>query len=196
MLKGRMSSKPRMWSAWAWVRRMASRRSRPTRSACWRKSGVVSITTFSPLREGSREGRRRLSWGSFEGQTRHWQVREGTPMDAPAPSTVTFIGAAGMPYTDWIETGGDVGEDSGRWRRGRGVGGVGGVGGGWRGRGLCRLAPRFPLFLLDNFFAQFAFGGEGAAVDDAKSFFSLVVRQGRFLRSLYFGILALGCWFG
>src|SRR5882762_4052364 len=94
MLKGRMSSKPRMWSACPWVSRMASRRSRLTRRACWRKSGVVSITTFCPLRESRRDGRRRLSWGSFEVQTRQWQAREGTPMEVPEPRMVTFMGAA------------------------------------------------------------------------------------------------------
>src|SRR5258706_5693303 len=52
------------------------------------------MMTFCPLRESSREGRRRLSWGSFEVQTRQWQASDGTPMDVPEPSTVTFMGAA------------------------------------------------------------------------------------------------------
>src|SRR6266852_3169607 len=51
---------------------------------------------------------------------------------------------------------------------------------GWPVRGS---ALRFPLLLFDNFLAQFAFGGEGAAVDDTKSFFFLVVRQGAILSS-------------
>src|SRR4029077_7299094 len=85
-----------MWSAWLWVSRMASRRSRPTRRACWRKSGVVSMTIFCSARERSREGRRRLSRGSLEVQTRQWQPREGTPMEGPEPRTVIFIGAAGI----------------------------------------------------------------------------------------------------
>src|ERR1700676_1742263 len=75
---------------------MASRRSRPTRRACWRKSGVVSMTMFCSARERSSEGRRRLSWGSLEVQTRQWQPREGTPMEVPEPRTVSFIGAAGI----------------------------------------------------------------------------------------------------
>src|SRR5579859_3811145 len=89
-----------MWSAWLWVRRMASRRSRPTRRACWRKSGVVSMTIFFSARERSREGRRRLSRGSLEVQTRQWQPREGTPMEVPEPRTVSFIGAAHIDEYD------------------------------------------------------------------------------------------------
>src|SRR5260370_25224857 len=77
---------------------MASRRSRPTRRACWRKSGVVSVTTFCPLRESRREGRRRLSWGSFEVQTRQWHAREGTPMEVPEPRMVSFMGAADIGW--------------------------------------------------------------------------------------------------
>src|ERR1700730_8997072 len=91
-----MSSKPRIWSAWPWVSRMASRRSRPARRACWRKSGVVSMTTFFPCRESSSEGRSRLSWGSFEVHTRQCQPKDGTPIEVPEPRTVTFMGAGGM----------------------------------------------------------------------------------------------------
>src|SRR6266568_87857 len=91
-----MSSKPRMWSAWPCVNRMASSRPSPTRSACWRKSGVVSMTTFCPLRESSIEGRNRLSRGSFERHTRHVQPSVGTPMDVPEPRTVIVSGAEGM----------------------------------------------------------------------------------------------------
>src|ERR1700674_2000727 len=75
---------------------MASRRSIPDRSACWRKSGVVSMTTFWPLREIRRDGRKRLSCGSLELHTRQWQPSVGTPMDVPEPSTVIFSGAGGM----------------------------------------------------------------------------------------------------
>src|SRR6266581_3386262 len=96
ILKGRMSSKPRMWSAWPCVNRMASSRPSPTRSACWRKSGVVSMTTFCPLRESSIEGRNRLSRGSSERHTRHGQPSVGTPMDVPEPRTVIVSGAEGM----------------------------------------------------------------------------------------------------
>src|SRR5215510_8361033 len=66
------------------------------RSACWRKSGVVSITTCCPLRDKSTEGRRRLSRGSAEVQTRQWQPREGTPMEVPEPRIVSFKGFDGM----------------------------------------------------------------------------------------------------
>ncbi len=72
---------------------------------------------------------------------------------------------------------------------------LGGLGYGRR-RTLRGLALRFALFLFDNFLAQFAFGGEGAAIDDTKRFFFLVVRQGMFLSRLYSGILALGFGFG
>ena len=54
------------------------------------------MTTFWPLRERSREGRRRLSCGILELQTRQWHPSEGTPMDVPEPRTVIFSGAWGM----------------------------------------------------------------------------------------------------
>src|SRR5690242_12628659 len=75
---------------------MASRRSIRARMACWRKSGVVSMTTFWPLRESNREGRRRLSCGSVELQTRQGQPSVGTPIDVPEPRTVIFSGARGI----------------------------------------------------------------------------------------------------
>src|SRR5713226_200090 len=75
---------------------MASRRSSPTRSACWRKSGVVSITTFWRPREINREGRSLLSWGSLDLHTRQGHPSVGTPMEVPEPRTVTFSGAGGM----------------------------------------------------------------------------------------------------
>src|SRR6266851_3918362 len=75
---------------------MASRRSSPTRSACWRKSGVVSITTLWPPREISREGRSLLSCGSLDLHTRQGHPSVGTPMEVPEPRTVTFSGARGM----------------------------------------------------------------------------------------------------
>src|ERR1700738_129994 len=62
------------------------------RKACWRKSGVVSITTFCTPRDSNREGRNRLSWKSRELHTRQWQPGDGTPMEVPEPSTVRFIG--------------------------------------------------------------------------------------------------------
>ena len=66
---------------------------------------------------------------------------------------------------------------------------------------LRGLALRFALFLFDNLLAQFSFGGEGAAVNDTKRFFLLVVgvlivRQVRSSVVLCFSILALGCSFG
>src|SRR5690349_4993850 len=96
MLYGRMSSNPKTWSAWPWVRRMASRRSMPARMACWRKSGVVSMTTLWPSRERRMEGRRRLSCGSAEPQTRHGQPNVGTPIEVPEPRTVIFSGVRGI----------------------------------------------------------------------------------------------------
>src|SRR5712692_4027418 len=75
---------------------MASRRSSPTRSACWRKSGVVSITTLWPPREISREGRSLLSCGSLDLHTRQGHPSVGTPMEVPEPRTVTFSGAGDM----------------------------------------------------------------------------------------------------
>src|SRR5579859_3213814 len=68
----------------------------PARRACWRKSGVVSMTTFWPLRERSREGRRRLSRGSLEVHTGHWQPRDGTPIEVPEPRTVSLSGFPDM----------------------------------------------------------------------------------------------------
>jgi len=48
-----------------------------------------------------------------------------------------------------------------------------------------RFALGFPLFFLDNFLAQVAFGSEGAAVDYAKGFFLFVVGHSAFLFKLY-----------
>src|SRR5260370_12747827 len=75
---------------------MAARRSSTTRSACWRKAGVVSINTLCPPREINREGRSLLSCGSLDLQTRQGHPSVGTPMDVPEPSTVTFNGEGGM----------------------------------------------------------------------------------------------------
>src|SRR5438105_15094434 len=75
---------------------MASRRSKPARIACWRKSGVVSMTTFWPSRDKRMEGRRRLSCGSVELQTRQGQPSVGTPIDVPEPRTVIFNGVRGI----------------------------------------------------------------------------------------------------
>src|SRR5712664_3085514 len=91
-----MSSKPRIWSACPCVSKIASRRSRPTRNACWRKSGVVSITACWPSREIRTEGRSLLSWGSFEAHTRQGQASVGTPMEVPEPRTVMLSGAGAI----------------------------------------------------------------------------------------------------
>src|SRR5215469_15988340 len=64
--------------------------------ACCRKSGVVSMTTLRPLRDSRMEGRRRLSRGSFEWQTRHGQPKVGTPIEVPEPSTVILNGVCGI----------------------------------------------------------------------------------------------------
>src|SRR5712664_1926151 len=286
-----MSSKPRMWSAWPCVSKMASRRSSPTRSACWRKSGVVSITTFWPPREISREGRSLLSCGSFEWHTRQGHPSVGTPMDVPEPRTVIFSGAGGMVKALETNHHAEPGRTAGRFlwaglslgfrglgrnrlidlqkghlqlaqevqeqvvffrgeiafglvmqsvkhvnqlARGVGIdhrlagarvsvraehhGSVapehsneiferGGtlrcLGRRWRsncfcclggcGRNLRRLPLGFPLFFLDDFLAQFAFGGKRTAVDNAKRFFLFVVGQGTFLSDLSLVEFITGC---
>src|SRR5579863_48964 len=96
MLYGRMSSNPRMWSACPCVSKTASSRSIFARSACCRKSGVVSMTTFCSPRDSKIEGRNRLSWGSAEVQTLQWHASEGTPIEVPEPRIVTFMGAAAI----------------------------------------------------------------------------------------------------
>src|SRR5260221_8994292 len=64
-------------------------RSMPARKAWVRKSGVVSIKTFWPLRESRTDVRMRLSRGSVEVHTAQWQPMVGTPMEVPEPSTVS-----------------------------------------------------------------------------------------------------------
>jgi len=88
-----MSSKPRMWSRDRGLEDGVEAIEVDAESLL-AESGVVSITTFCPLRESRREGRSRLSWGSFDVQTRQWQAREGTPMEVPEPRMVSFMGAA------------------------------------------------------------------------------------------------------
>src|SRR5437868_8798971 len=60
----------------------------PSRIACSRKSGVVSITTQRPSNSTITEGRVRRSLGSAEWQTTQSQPSVGTPIDVPLPSTV------------------------------------------------------------------------------------------------------------
>src|SRR6201984_762934 len=69
----------------------------PSRSACVRKSGVVSIKTFWPYRESRTDVRMRLSRGSLEVQTAQWQPMVGTPMDVPEPSTVNCNAVPEVP---------------------------------------------------------------------------------------------------
>src|SRR6267154_1852874 len=270
---------------------MASRWSSATRSACWRKSGVVSITMFWPPREIKTEGRSLLSCGSADLHTRQGQPSVGTPMEVPEPRTVTFSGAGGMvkalksivnqsglmrpgcclgaalgfgfssfgrnrlidlqirhlQFTQqiqeqsiffgreiaigllvqsvehvnqlarglgidhglagaWVSVGakdhGGVasehadeileGSDALRSFRGRGRSNRFGLLG-RRGGNLRRLALGFPLFFLDDFLAQFPFGGEGAAVDYAKCFFRFVVGHSTFLSDLYHLQFITGC---
>src|SRR3954463_6735478 len=57
--------------------------------ACWRKSGVESMSTFLPAYCTSMLGRVRLSCGSAEEQTAHWQPMVGTPIEVPLPRTVS-----------------------------------------------------------------------------------------------------------
>ena len=54
------------------------------------------MTTFCLLRERRIEGRRRLSRGSFEWQTRQGQPSVGTPIEVPEPRTVIFSGVRGI----------------------------------------------------------------------------------------------------
>src|SRR6266700_5301595 len=62
--------------------------------------------------------------------------------------------------------------------------------GGWN---LCCLALGFPLFLLDDFLAQFPLGSKRATVDNAKRFFLFVVGQGTSLSKLYRLQFITGC---
>src|SRR5678815_5190030 len=69
---------------------MASMRSMFAVSACWRKSGVVSITIDAwPGTLTWIDGRRRLSRGSVERHTSQSQPIIGTPEDVPVPRNVT-----------------------------------------------------------------------------------------------------------
>lgn len=54
------------------------------------------MTTFWPSRERRMEGRRRLSRGSAEAQTRHGQPSVGTPIEVPEPRTVIFSRVLGI----------------------------------------------------------------------------------------------------
>src|ERR1700719_1478550 len=72
----------------------------PARSAWVRKSGVVSIKTFWPLRESRTDVRMRLSRGSPEVQTAQWQPMVGTPIDVPEPSTVNCNVVGEVPAED------------------------------------------------------------------------------------------------
>src|SRR5215210_751616 len=88
-LKIRTSSSPKMWSAWEWVKTMASTRGSPKRRACSRRSvGVSTRTTPSPISSFS-PGRQRLFFGFGDWQTRHVQPITGIPVDVPLPSMVT-----------------------------------------------------------------------------------------------------------
>src|SRR2546426_475303 len=55
-----------MWSAWLWVYRTASILVMPSRIACSRKSGVVSMRTTLPAYSIKTEGRVRRGCGSVE----------------------------------------------------------------------------------------------------------------------------------
>src|SRR5512146_1202482 len=61
----------------------------PSRRACSRKSGVVSMSTVRPPYSTSTEGRVRWSRGSGELHTAQVHPIVGTPMDVPLPSTVS-----------------------------------------------------------------------------------------------------------
>src|SRR2546422_7804449 len=76
---------------------MASRRFKPNRRACWRKSLEVSTITVWPACSISTETRRRLSRESSEVHVSHSQAIEGTPVDVPVPRKVSFILAQKKP---------------------------------------------------------------------------------------------------
>ncbi len=78
-----------MWSACPWVYSTASRRLMPSRSACSRKSGPLSMTMRCPSHSIITEGRVRRSRGSLEWQTAQSHPIVGTPIEVPLPSTVT-----------------------------------------------------------------------------------------------------------
>src|SRR5262245_6835986 len=100
----RTSSSPMMWSAWLWVKRMASTRVTPWVSACARKSVDVSTRIdctasltvdrdCGPALVSSSikiDGRLRRSRGSVERHTRHSQPIIGTPWEVPVPGSVTL----------------------------------------------------------------------------------------------------------
>src|SRR6185437_8996623 len=67
---------------------MASIRLMCSRMACWRKSGVVSISTQCPSYCSITEGRVLWSCGSLDVHTRQVQPMVGTPIDVPLPRTV------------------------------------------------------------------------------------------------------------
>src|SRR5262249_3446957 len=94
-LIGRMSSRPKTWSAWQCVINSASSRSIFSRNACWRKSAETSITRRrGPPSTGIstiRPGRSRLSRGSVDRQTEHSDPIIGTPTDVPVPRKVIRI---------------------------------------------------------------------------------------------------------
>src|SRR4051794_26945020 len=88
-LKIRTSSRPKTWSAWAWVKRIASTRGRPKRSACARRSvGVSTRAILSPISSLS-PTRQRLFLGLPDWQTAQVQPITGTPVEVPLPSMVT-----------------------------------------------------------------------------------------------------------
>src|SRR6201994_3491460 len=71
----------------------------PSRSACMRKSGPVSITTRCPSQATAMDGRVRRSRGSVEVHTRQAQPSVGTPMEVPLPNMV--ISALWMEHAPW-----------------------------------------------------------------------------------------------
>src|ERR1700686_3543161 len=75
---------------------MASSRVIFSRMACWRKSGVVSISTERPSYSTKTEGRKRRSCESAEVHTRQLHPMVGTPIDVPLPSTVR------MAFISWL----------------------------------------------------------------------------------------------
>ena len=86
-----MSSNPPVWSLWLWVIKIASKCRTSSRNICCRKSGpqsseIVRLEVLIRI-----EVRKRLSRGSVDLQTWHWQPISGTPPDVPVPRNVTSI---------------------------------------------------------------------------------------------------------
>ena len=69
----------------------ASMADRSWRSACWRRSGLVSTSSVVVAVLSSTEERKRLLRGWGEVHTSHLQPIIGTPVEVPLPRKSAFI---------------------------------------------------------------------------------------------------------